>query len=274
MSFPLSKILNTLLWLLLTQLCLAQNFDQYKLLSNRGPIPNSFLGTSTEKYHEAIKKIEPDIKARQKKVKKRFYLQSHFSIGEFLISGKVLFGTELNEYINQVADKLLEHSPGLRGKVEIYIARSTAVNAFATNQGIICINMGLLAQLENEAQLAFILAHELTHVQKSHSLKKYVEADLIDQETKKQQRNTRSPYRQIDYDETILSKCQYSKELEFEADQGGLELYLKTGYSLEELDGFFDVLKYAHLLFDEVPFNKKYFDSPPIVNLILNPWLK
>lgn len=39
--------------------------------------------------------------------------------------------------------------------------------------------MGLLAQLENEAQLAFILCHEIVHVEQNHNLEIFLEAKNI-----------------------------------------------------------------------------------------------
>ena len=47
-----------------------------------------------------------------------------------------------------------------------------------TENGIILINMGLLAQLSNESELAFIMAHEIVHYVEHHiyQLNTYEEA--------------------------------------------------------------------------------------------------
>jgi predicted Zn-dependent protease len=45
------------------------------------------------------------------------------------------------------------------------------MNAFSLLQGGIYIHAGLLARLDNEAQLAHVLAHEITHTVKRHQLK-------------------------------------------------------------------------------------------------------
>ena len=255
------KKTSTLLALLCLSLCLhAQNFDNYALLKNEGPIPAAFTTSSTDKYQAEILKVEKDLRAREKKDQKQFYLETNFVIDDLLLSGKVLFGTEVNKYVEKVAAKVLEGAPDLQGKVQFYILRSASVNAFATNQGIIFINMGLLAQLENEAQLAFIIAHELMHVRKQHSLNMFLEKKNIDRNIS---RNTL--LRQTDFDEALVAKNRYSKELEFEADNGGLELYLQTGYSLKDLDGVFDVLRYAHLLFDIEEFDKAFFNKGTLV---------
>lgn len=238
----------------------AQNFDQYSLLKNEGAIPTAFTTSSTDKYEQEILNMEKEIRAREKKDQKQFYLETNFVIDDLLLSGKVLFGTELNKYVEKVAAKVLQGAPDLKDKVQFYILRSSAVNAFATNQGIIFINMGMLAQLENEAQLAFIIAHELMHVRKQHSLNMFLEKKNIDRTIS---RNTL--LRQSNFDEALIAKNRYSKELEFEADNGGLELYLQTGYNLHDLAGVFDVLRYSHLLFDIEEFDRTFFNKGTLV---------
>src|SRR5207244_395643 len=45
------------------------------------------------------------------------------------------------------------------------------LNAFAMPNGRIYVHSGLLARLDNEAQLAMILGHEMTHVTDRHALR-------------------------------------------------------------------------------------------------------
>jgi len=81
-----------------------------------------------------------------------------------LLSGDKLFNDPLTIYVNKVADELLKNEPELRKKIKIYVTKSSDVNAHAFDKGFIFINVGLLAQLENEAQLAFILSHEINQI--------------------------------------------------------------------------------------------------------------
>ncbi len=58
-------------------------------------------------------------------------------------------------------------------KVQFHFAvlRDPSMNAFSLLQGGIYVHAGLLARLDNEAQLAHVLAHEITHTVKRHQLK-------------------------------------------------------------------------------------------------------
>ena len=103
---------------------------------------------------------------------------------------------------------------------------STAVNAFAVDQGIIFVSIGLLSQLENEAQLALILAHEMVHVQERHGLEEFLETIKVDQEFNK---NKRVKTKQLDL--AALEKNRYSRDQEMEADDLGLTYFLNTNYA-------------------------------------------
>ncbi|AFC22978.1 M48 family metallopeptidase [Saprospira grandis] len=245
-----------LLFLLIGQKGWAQDFDDYRCLSASGEVPERFLLSSAQKYELGLAQLDPGLSNKDRKTQAKFQQQTIYSIDDLLRSGKVLFGTPVNDYVNKVGNRLLEHTPELKGKVDFFVIRSSAVNAFATATGVVCVNMGLLAQLENEAQLAFVLSHELMHVQKQHSLSQY-EKDLAILKESKQ----RSLFKKTDFNSALLESNSYSRELEFEADKGGLDIFLKTQYSTAALKSAFSLLNYAYLLYDTTAFDLQYFNE-------------
>ncbi len=72
----------------------------------------------------------------------------------------------LAAYLAGIVDKLAGDQlravggPGLR----IVVIRDATLNAFAMPDGLVYVHTGLLSRMENEAQLATILGHELAHV--------------------------------------------------------------------------------------------------------------
>ena len=54
--------------------------------------------------------------------------------------------------------------PPLRG----FIVADAGVNAFTTGGGYVFVNAGMMAAMENEAQLAMVIAHEVAHVDRGH----------------------------------------------------------------------------------------------------------
>src|SRR5256885_12139993 len=79
----------------------------------------------------------------------------------------------LDEYLGKIADRLLPDEvraaggPGLR----FGVMDDPTLNGFAMPNGRIYVHSGLLSRLDNEAQLATILGHEMTHVTSRHALR-------------------------------------------------------------------------------------------------------
>lgn len=92
---------------------------------------------------------------------------------ELLKKNKPYDDPMLEEYLGKIGDQLLPDNvraaggPGYR----FGVIRDPTLNAFAMPNGRIYVHTGLLAQVQNESQLATILGHEMTHVSNRHALK-------------------------------------------------------------------------------------------------------
>ena len=76
---------------------------------------------------------------------------------------------EAESYLKEIGDRLLAGSrPPERVTYRFRILRDPMVNAFALPNGSIYVNTGLVAALENEAELASVVGHEITHVTDRH----------------------------------------------------------------------------------------------------------
>ena len=235
----------------------GQDLENYAPLRSSGNIPQHITRLASDKYREAKRKIDRNQKLSDYKAEDRIYMESTFLMDEFILSGKVIFNDPLSKYINKVADVLFAKDDSLKGKLKIYTIKSPSVNAFATDDGIILVTMGLLAQLENEAQLAFILAHEGIHFKRKHSVDIFVEQTRIEK--------GKGTYGRTSMEEKIIAKNHYSKEMELEADKKGLDLYLKSNYSIKVLDGVCDVLQYSYLPFDDLEFKRSFFETEDMI---------
>jgi predicted Zn-dependent protease len=77
---------------------------------------------------------------------------------------------ELNAYVDRIGERLgrLSQRPDLPYRFRV--VNDSTPNAFALPGGFIAISRGLLVHLENEAQLAAVLGHEVGHVAARHSV--------------------------------------------------------------------------------------------------------
>ncbi len=94
---------------------------------------------------------------------------------------------ELNTYVQRVAQSVLQTSAYTQETTPAEIRNtpftfrvldSDVVNAFALPGGFIYVTRGLLAHLDNEAQLAVVLGHEIGHVLGRHSSEQAARAQL------------------------------------------------------------------------------------------------
>ncbi len=250
------KLLNLFLFLGVFYVGIAQNdlFENYKSIEPSGDIPKEFVTKSSVRVEDELDDFIQDSKGTDKKYKTEFLINSTFSTRNVLLSGKVLYNDPVTKYINKVADEIFKSNSDLnKNNFRIYAYKSPIVNAFAFNDGLVLVNLGLIAQLENEAQLALILSHEFTHVVNGDAIELYLESKNIDRGV--------GLYKNTSYDDKMLYKSKYSQEKESTADLQGLDYYKNTKYSLKPINGVFDVLKYAYLPFDDIAFDTTYFET-------------
>ena len=77
---------------------------------------------------------------------------------------------ELQNYVAEVGQRVVAVS-GTRFQFQFKVVDSPVVNAFALPGGFVYITRGILALMNDEAQLAGVLGHESTHVNSRHGAK-------------------------------------------------------------------------------------------------------
>ncbi len=85
-------------------------------------------------------------------------------------SGRVVRDPELNAYLREIFCDL---SPDYCGDIRLYIVRAPGFNAAMMANGTMQLWTGMLLRVQNEAQLAAVLGHELTHYLRRHTLQKW-----------------------------------------------------------------------------------------------------
>jgi predicted Zn-dependent protease len=83
-------------------------------------------------------------------------------------AGKLVKTRGLNNYVQGIVDRITKTRPAGTGPVKSYIVADADVNAYTAGGNIIFIHTALLAAMENEAQFANVVAHEIAHIDRGH----------------------------------------------------------------------------------------------------------
>jgi len=167
----------------------------------------------------------------------------------------------LEEYIASVIKNIVNTNPSIPRRIRtILITKNPIVNAACFGKGIYIVNIGLLARITTEDQLAFTLAHEIAHDELNHIIKKIEEEAEI-----KMANRTKEQIKKIvtgkieledieDYRKVIYGISRYSREMEMQADSMAIALLGNTHYDKNDAFSMFDIL--------DLPFTPNYpFDE-------------
>ena len=151
----------------------------------------------------------------------------------------------LTAYVNHLGQKVAKDSRRSEIQYSFKIVNTDAVNAFSLPGGFIYVNRGLLDFVNNESELAGVLAHEIGHVVAYHSMNDVARRALVDQGIYQLQKAGLVTDQQMGdmmkrYGGPMLLFVdrKFSREEESEADMLGMYNAIRAGYDPQGLIGF------------------------------------
>lgn len=112
-----------------------------------------------------------------------YSLEKEIAIGKQLAqqierSVRLVDDPVVNEYVNRVGQNLVRNSDA-RVPFTIKVIDSGVLNAFALPGGFFYVNSGLILRADEEAELAGVMAHEISHVTARHATKNATKAQIM-----------------------------------------------------------------------------------------------
>ncbi len=160
-------------------------------------------------------------------------------------STKFITDPVITEYVNRIAQNLVKNSDA-KIPFTVKVIDSDEVNAFALPGGFFFVNSGLILNADTEAELAGVMAHEMSHVIAHHAMRE----------------QTRQNYAQIGTIPLIMiggglgyglyeassvaipiTFMQFSRDFEAQADFLGTQYLYRAGYDPQALVNFFEKIE-------------------------------
>jgi predicted Zn-dependent protease len=152
---------------------------------------------------------------------------------------------ELLNYVTTIGTKMgkLTHRPALNYSFKIL--DTPVINAFAVPGGYVYFTRGILAYLNNEAELAGVMAHELGHINARHSAVQYSRATLaqLGLGVGAMVSETFRKYAGLAQFGVGMLFLRFSRDNERQADALGVEYSSKSGYDSNNMANFFVTLE-------------------------------
>jgi len=152
--------------------------------------------------------------------------------GDLLGAAPLVKDAKLQQYVNNVGRWVANQSERPDLPWNFGVIQSSDVNAFAAPGGYIYVTLGLYKLLQNEADLAGVLGHEIGHVVRKHHLKILQQSKLVEaggNAINRQVDNNDAVQKLIGGGAEIVSRS-LDKDAEFEADSMGVVLATRAGY--------------------------------------------
>jgi predicted Zn-dependent protease len=74
----------------------------------------------------------------------------------------------ITQYVQHLGRDLAAHAPGEKWPYSFHVVNQKEINAFALPGGPVYVNLGTIKAADNEAELAGVVAHEISHVVQRH----------------------------------------------------------------------------------------------------------
>ncbi len=166
--------------------------------------------------------------------------------GEFEQTARLIDDPVVSEFVDRVGQNIVKHSDA-KVPFHIKVVDTDEVNAFAFPGGYFYVNKGLILEADNEAELAGVMAHEISHVTARHATTRMSKGQYL-QLAAIPALFVGGYWAQMGIQNALglglnLELMGITRESEREADQLGIQYLWNTGYDPNAFVSFFEKMQ-------------------------------
>ena len=173
------------------------------------------------------------------------------SVAEVERQMPVLSDREVEAYVNEIGRKLAANAGGPQFPYTFRVINASDINAFALPGGPIYLNRGIIDNARNEGEVAGVLAHEIAHVALRHGTHQASKAYAAQAGLSilggflggRTGSNTQQILQTIGGVGLNVLFLRFGRDLETQADIRGAQILARSGYTPQDMIGFFHQLE-------------------------------
>lgn len=215
-----------------TNIALAQH-QQYTPRKTYGPESKHLIKAIEEQFDDDFAKhvsgYSPEMHA--------FNRARKSLVGHYWKSKLIIDDDSLEGYVLSVISRIVKKNGLHPSERQVLITKDPEVNARSLGSGVFLVNIGLLARVYSEGQLAFTLAHEMAHDELNHVLKsaKWQVENNINKKVENKARAIATKNNEAEDLRDLLgllyANSERRRKAEFQADSVALMYIQNAGYS-------------------------------------------
>jgi predicted Zn-dependent protease len=148
----------------------------------------------------------------------------------------------IHKYVTLVGSVLAQHGERPQLAWKFIVLDTDGVNALAAPGGYVHITRGALSLMQNEAELAGVLGHEIIHVTEKHTIRAIQKGKAIQMGANETMANNPAIFNKIVDKATEAVMAGFGRGEELEADEKGVVVAAKAGYDPKGLGAFLTTL--------------------------------
>ena len=250
-----------LIVLFLIRTCLAQE-RAIKMY-----VPDTLVKVAPDRVEKIKKRFDADVLALEGKPKEqKEYITSRYKnrleyFNSSIEDGEFIIGGDIEKYLTKLLQHVIAANPSINPKIQLFVSRSTVPNAYSTGDDNIIVNIGLLNKVKNDAEIVFVLCHELAHQVLEHNkvglyakAEKYTNKDFVKSlnRTLKEQYNVKQKLEDLIMP-SLISDMRFNRQEELAADSVGFIFFSKTKFDKHAALSTIELLDSIDLFYDREP---------------------